>query len=126
MNEQEKGNMRISEITGNINEGEMYPEAEFISLGDAVGREFTMLDYKRFENDKGEGVAILCLGTEECASKLVEPQENMYKIVTHSKPICSMLASEDLAEAIAKGIGIEFTVEKAVSKKTGQTYFYLN
>lgn len=118
--------MRISEITGNINEGEMYPEAEFISLGDAVGREFTMLDFKRFENDKGEGVAILCLGMDLMGSTLAEPEETMYKIVTHSKPICSMLASEELATALAQGVGIEFSVEKAVSKKTGQTYFYLS
>lgn len=105
--------MRITDYIKdeNTNEG-FYPDANYLALQDAVDIPLEFKERKMFENDKGCGVAILCKDAEH----------NLWKLVTHSAPICSLMANELLDDPVEV---LTFTVKKGKSKKTGMAYYYL-
>ena len=39
-------------------------DSEYMTINDVLGRDIQILDFKPFENDKGEGVFILCKDVE--------------------------------------------------------------
>lgn len=92
-----------------------YSDAEYLALSDAVGIPLVLLQRRLYENEKGEGVVIVC---KDC-------EGHIYKIFTHSVPICNLLRNPSFDDIDALPDEVEFTVKKGRSKKSKMDYFYL-
>lgn len=90
-----------------------YSDAEYLALSDAVDIPMTLLQRRMYDNEKGEGVVIVC---KDC-------EGNIFKMFTHSVPICNLMRNEAFDDL--GGEPMEFMVKKGRSKKSKMDYFYL-
>lgn len=103
---------RLSEIgyTGM----DFFEDREYMAMDELLNRELSITEVKTYENDKGPGVA---------AAFTCDGQAGM--LVTHSIGIYKTLTSEAVRIALESEMPVDVILRKGKSKKTGNSFYYL-
>ena len=81
-------------------------DSEYMAINDVLDRDIQILDFKTFENDKGEGVFILCKDAE---TGLV------FHICTHSVGLVGTMQNPKVREVLDTG---DIVATKIVQRKS--------
>ena len=81
-------------------------ESEYKSIEQVLGREIKIIDLKFFENDKGEGVFVLCMDTDE---------EELFHLCTHSISLIGTLKNPKIKKVLDTG---DVIVTKIIRRKS--------
>ena len=69
-------------------------DSEYMAINDVLDRDIQILDFKTFENDKGEGVFILCKDVEtDC----------IFHLCTHSVGLVGTMQNPKIREVLDTG-----------------------
>lgn len=102
----------LSEIGYSTND--FFENHEYIAMEELLNQKLSITDVKFYENEKGCGVA---------AAFKTGDQFGM--LVTHSIGIYKTLSSEAVKLAIEAGVPVDVILRKGKSKKTGNSFYYL-
>lgn len=81
-------------------------DSEYMSINDVLDRDIKIIDFKTFENDKGEGVFILCKDIEtEC----------VFHLCTHSLSLVGTMQNPKVREVLDTG---DIIATKIVQRKS--------
>ena len=89
-------------------------ESEYKSIEDVLGRDIKIIDLKFFENDKGEGVFILCMDLDE---------EELFHLCTHSISLVSTLKNPKIKEVLDTGDAIATKIIRRKSTKSDRMVY---
>ena len=89
-------------------------ESEYKSITDILGREIKIIDYKTFENDKGEGAFILCKDIET---------EEVFHLCTHSVGLVGTLKNPKVRETLDYGDVIATKIVQRMSSKSNRLVY---
>ena len=89
-------------------------ESEYKSIEDILGRDIKIIDLKFFENDKGEGVFILCMDLDE---------EELFHLCTHSISLVSTLKNPKIKEVLDTGDVIATKIIRRKSTKSDRMVY---
>lgn len=81
-------------------------DSEYMSINDVLDRDIKIIDFKTFENDKGEGVFILCKDMET---------ELVFHLCTHSIGLVGTLKNPKVREVLDTG---DIIATKIVQRKS--------
>ena len=81
-------------------------DSEYMSINDVLDRDIKIIDFKTFENDKGEGVFILCKDIET---------ELVFHLCTHSIGLVGTLKNPKVREVLDTG---DIIATKIVQRKS--------
>lgn len=84
-------------------------DSEYMSINDVLDRDIKIIDFKTFENDKGEGVFILCKDIET---------ELVFHLCTHSIGLVGTLKNPKVREVLDTG---DIIATKIVQRKSTKT-----
>ena len=109
----EKTNMvSMAEIKGNDNPFGI--DSEYMSIADILDRDIKIIDIKFFENDKGEGVFILCKDMDtEC----------VFHLCTHSVGLVGTLKNPKVREILDTGDIIATKIVQRMSTKSNRMVY---
>ena len=89
-------------------------DSEYMAINDVLDRNIQILDFKTFENDKGEGAFILCKDTE---TKLV------FHICTHSVGLVGTMQNPKVREVLNTGDIIATRIVQRKSTKSDRMVY---
>ena len=81
-------------------------DSDYMSINDVLGRDIKIIDFKTFENDKGEGAFILCKDMET---------ELVFHLCTHSIGLVGTLKNPKVREILNTG---DIIATKVVQRKS--------
>ena len=81
-------------------------DSDYMSINDVLDRDIKIIDFKTFENDKGEGVFILCKDMET---------ELVFHLCTHSIGLVGTLKNPKVREVLDTG---DIIATKIVQRKS--------
>ena len=84
-------------------------DSEYMSINDVLDRDIKIIDFKTFENDKGEGAFILCKDMET---------ELVFHLCTHSIGLVGTLKNPKIREVLDTG---DIIATKIVQRKSTKT-----
>ena len=84
-------------------------DSEYMSINDVLDRDIKIIDFKTFENDKGEGAFILCKDMET---------ELVFHLCTHSIGLVGTLKNPKVREVLDTG---DIIATKIVQRKSTKT-----
>lgn len=84
-------------------------DSEYMSINDILDRDIKIIDFKLFENDKGEGVYVLCKDMET---------ELVFHICTHSVGLVGTMKNPKVREILNTG---DIIATKIVQRKSTKT-----
>ena len=87
-------------------------DSEYMAINDVLDRDIQILDFKTFENDKGEGAYILC-----------DDGHDMFHICTHSVGLVGVLKNEKVQEMIGQGQPLQACIVKRKSTKSDRMVY---
>lgn len=102
----------LSEIGYSTND--FFENHEYIAMEELLNQKLSITEVKAYENDKGPGVA---------AAFTCDGQAGM--LVTHSIGIYKTLTSEAVRIALESEMPVDVILRKGKSKKTGNSFYYL-
>ena len=89
-------------------------DSEYMAINDVLDRNIQILDFKTFENDKGEGAFILCKDTE---TGLV------FHICTHSVGLVGTMQNPKVREVLDTGDIIATRIVQSKSTKSDRMVY---
>ena len=84
-------------------------DSDYMSINDVLDRDIKIIDFKTFENDKGEGAFILCKDMET---------ELVFHLCTHSIGLVGTLKNPKVREVLDTG---DIIATKIVQRKSTKT-----
>ena len=91
-------------------------DSEYMSINDVLDRDIKIIDFKTFENDKGEGAFILCKDIET---------ELVFHLCTHSIGLVGTLKNPKIREVLDTGdIIATKIVQRKSTKSDRQVYAF--
>ena len=87
-------------------------DTEYKPIDDILGQDLKIIDYKLFENDKGEGAFLLCMIGEE-----------LFHICTHSVSLVGAMKNPKVAETLDNGDTIATRIVKRKSTKSDRMVY---
>ena len=89
-------------------------DSEYMAINDVLGRDIQIMDFKTFENDKGEGVFILCKDIEtEC----------VFHLCTHSVGLVGTMQNPKIREVLDTGDIIATRIVQRKSTKSDRLVY---
>ena len=89
-------------------------DSEYMAINDVLGRDIQILDFKTFENDKGEGVFILCKDVEtEC----------VFHLCTHSVGLVGTMQNPKIREVLDTGDIVATRIVQRKSTKSDRMVY---
>ena len=89
-------------------------DSEYMTINDVLGRDIQILDFKLFENDKGEGVFILCKDVEtDC----------VFHLCTHSVGLVGTMQNPKIREVLDTGDCITTRIVQRKSTKSDRLVY---
>lgn len=104
--------MKISEI---CKTPEFFPDAEFVEVKNVLNLTFKLVDLRTYNNDKGEGVAML----------LHSESGDALKVYTHAKAIVRILTSPEFSEVWENSREDIFLTFREKVSKMGAKYYII-
>ena len=89
-------------------------DSEYMAINDVLDRNIQILDFKTFENDKGEGAFILCKDIET---------ENVFHLCTHSVGLVGTLKNPKIREVLDVGDVIATKIIQRMSTKSNRLVY---
>ena len=89
-------------------------DSEYKSINDVLDRDIKIIDFKTFENDKGEGAFILCKDIET---------ENVFHLCTHSVGLVGTLKNPKIREVLDTGDVIATKIVQRMSTKSNRLVY---
>ncbi len=89
-------------------------DSEYMAINDVLGRDIQILDFKTFENDKGEGVFILCKDVEtDC----------VFHLCTHSVGLVGTMQNPKIREVLDTGDIVATRIVQRKSTKSDRLVY---
>ena len=89
-------------------------DSEYMAINDVLGWDIQILDFKPFENDKGEGVFILCKDIEtEC----------VFHLCTHSIGLVATMKNPKIREVLDTGDIVATRIVQRKSTKSDRLVY---
>lgn len=89
-------------------------DSEYMAINDVLGRDIQIMDFKPFENDKGEGVFILCKDVEtDC----------VFHLCTHSLSLVNTMQNPKIREVLDTGDIIATRIIQRKSTKSDRMVY---
>ena len=89
-------------------------DSEYMAINDVLDRDIQILDFKTFENDKGEGVFILCKDVEtEC----------VFHLCTHSVGLVGTMQNPKIREVLDTGDIVATRIVQRKSTKSDRLVY---
>ena len=89
-------------------------DSEYMAINDVLGRDIQILDFKLFENDKGEGVFILCKDVEtDC----------IFHLCTHSVGLVGTMQNPKIREVLDTGDIVATRIVQRKSTKSDRMVY---
>ena len=89
-------------------------DSEYMAINDVLDRDIQILDFKTFENDKGEGVFILCKDVEtEC----------VFHLCTHSVGLVGTMQNPKIREVLDTGDIVATRIVQRKSTKSDRMVY---
>ena len=89
-------------------------DSEYMAINDVLGRDIQIMDFKPFENDKGEGVFILCKDVEtDC----------VFHLCTHSLSLVNTMQNPKIREVLDTGDIIATRIIQRKSTKSDRLVY---
>ena len=89
-------------------------DSEYMAINDVLDRDIQILDFKTFENDKGEGVFILCKDAET---------ELVFHICTHSVGLVGTMQNPKIREVLNTGDCVATKIVQRKSTKSDRMVY---
>lgn len=89
-------------------------DSEYMAINDVLDRDIQILDFKTFENDKGEGVFILCKDMET---------ELVFHICTHSVGLVGTMQNPKIREVLNTGDCVATKIVQRKSTKSDRMVY---
>ena len=89
-------------------------DSEYMAINDVLDRDIQILDFKTFENDKGEGVFILCKDVEtDC----------IFHLCTHSVGLVGTMQNPKIREVLDTGDIVATRIVQRKSTKSDRMVY---
>ena len=89
-------------------------DSEYMSINDVLDRDIKIIDFKLFENDKGEGVFILCKDVEtDC----------IFHLCTHSVGLVGTMQNPKIREVLDTGDIVATRIVQRKSTKSDRMVY---
>ena len=89
-------------------------DSEYMAINDVLGRDIQIMDFKTFENDKGEGVFILCKDVEtDC----------VFHLCTHSVGLVGTMQNPKIREVLDTGDIVATRIVQRKSTKSDRLVY---
>ena len=89
-------------------------DSEYMAINDVLDRDIQILDFKTFENDKGEGVFILCKDVEtDC----------VFHLCTHSVGLVGTMQNPKIREVLDTGDIVATRIVQRKSTKSDRLVY---
>ena len=102
-------------------------DSEYMAINDVLDRDIQILDFKTFENDKGEGVFILCKDAEfgQQFNKAIfrDDGHDMFHICTHSVGVVGTMQNPKVREVLDTGDIIATRIVQRKSTKSDRMVY---